>query len=165
MCEVKKCCCCLDLITGASGKGIFQLIVGLVFFGIGLSENGGAICTCLYNGRCFGEWQTILNLVYPIYLIGAGSCLLFGTPEWTVWRTLVFLVLQMIAIVLIAVAMLVLAHTMLGPMMYWCEGNMGVLYVAAMIFYAIFELFYIYFWVYVFRLYKRLRSGEIASPA
>ena len=163
MCEVKKCCCCLDWITGASGKAIFQLIIGVAFFGIGFF--GRAICTCLHTGSCFGEWQNILNFVYPICLIGAGSCLLFGTTEWTVWRTLVFLVVQMVAIVLIGVAMLVLAHTMRGRMMYRCEGNMAVLYIAAMIVYAIFELFYIYFWVCVFRIYKRLRSGEIASPA
>ena len=160
MCQVSKCCCCVDLRTGAIVMAILQLIGGA-----GMFANGGA-------------WQDILNAVVGI---GAGACLLFGAIKYNQMATLVYLVFQMIAIVLIGVAMLVAiiggtAVTVAvsgDPDLH--QGNQDVqdavqvggaiVIVMACVMYGIYASFYIYFWVCVFSFYKGLKTGEIASPA
>ena len=160
MCQVSKCCCCVDLRTGAIVMAILQLIAGA-----GMFANGGA-------------WQDILNAVVGI---GAGACLLFGAIKYNQMATLVYLVFQMIAIVLVGVAMLVViiggtAVTVAvsgDPDLH--QGNQDVqdavqvggaiVIVMACVMYGIYASFYIYFWVCVFSFYKGLKTGEIASPA
>ena len=88
MCEVNKCCCCVDLRTGAIVIAILQLIGGAGCFGMGASE-----------------WQNIMNGVVGLL---AGVCLLVGAINYHQTATLVYLVLDMIAIVLVGVAMAVI---------------------------------------------------------
>ena len=159
MCQVSKCCCCVDLRTGAIVMAILEIIGG---FGlIGKST----------------EWPDILNVVVAI---GAGVCLLFGAIKYHQMATLVYLVLQMIEIVLIGVAMLVgiiagTAVTVAVSDHPDLQGNQDVqgavqvggaiVVVLTMIPFGIIALFYIYFWVCAFSFYKGLKTGEIASPA
>merc|ERR1712141_553159 len=88
MCEVNKCCCCVDLRTGAIVISILQLLGGAGCFGMGASE-----------------WPNILNGVVGLL---AGLCLLFGAIKYHQTATLVYLVLDMIAIILAGVAMAVI---------------------------------------------------------
>ena len=159
MCEVKKCCCCVDLRTGAIVMAILQLIGGAGMFGMG------------------AEWQNILSALVGV---GAGVCLLFGAIKYHQMATLVYLVLQMVEIVLIGVAMLVgiiagTAVTVAVSDHPDLQGNQDVqgavqvggaiVVVLTMIPFGIIALFYIYFWVCAFSFYKGLKTGEIASPA
>ena len=95
MYQLKKCCCCVDLRTGAIVMAILEIIGGLGMFG----NPGG--------------WPNYLNAVITI---GAGACLLFGaikchqtaippTINSIKYHQLVYLVLEMVALVLIGVAM------------------------------------------------------------
>ena len=139
MCEVKKCCCCVDLRTGAIVMAILEIIGG---FGlIGKST----------------EWPDILNVVVAI---GAGVCLLFGAIKYHQLATLVYLVLQMIAIVLIVVAIIVAIVAFAA-----LSGAAVTLIVIPLIIYGIFVSVHIYFWVCVFSFYKGLKTGTIKSPA
>ena len=139
MCQVSKCCCCVDLRTGALVMAVLQLIGGA-----GMFANGGT-------------WPDILNAVVGI---GAGACLLFGAIKYHQMATLVYLVFQMIAIVLIGVALLVV---IIVPVASW--GVAIEFLIAPMIIYIIFASFHIYFWVCIFSFYKGLKTGEIKSPA
>ena len=139
MCEVKKCCCCVDLRTGAIVMAILQLIGGAGMFGMG------------------AEWQNILSALVGV---GAGVCLLFGAIKYHQQATLVYLVLQMIAIVLIVVAIIVAIVAFAA-----LSGAAVTLIVIPLIIYGIFVSVHIYFWVCVFSFYKGLKTGEIASPA
>ena len=146
---------------------ILQLIGGA-----GMFANGGA-------------WQDILNAVVGI---GAGACLLFGAIKYHQTATLVYLVLDMIAIILVGVAMAVIiigSATATASVTASVSGHpdlqnnqdaqdalqnlaTGLAIAGIVLFaivYAIFALFYIYFWVCVFSFYKGLKSGEITSPA
>ena len=160
MCEVNKCCCCVDLRTGAIVIAILQLIGGAGCFGMGASE-----------------WQNILNGVVGLL---AGVCLLVGAINYHQTATLVYLVLDMIAIVLVGVAMAVIiiggatvtASASGYPDLQDNQGAQDVVTAFGAIFITIFAivygliaLFYIYFWVCVFSFYKGLKSGEITSPA
>ena len=160
MYQLKKCCCCVDLRTGAILMAIVEIIGGLGMFG--KSQLG---------------WHDVLNNVFAI---GAGVCLLFGAIKYHQMATLVYLVLQMIEIVLIGVAMLVgiiagTAVTVAVSDHPDLQGNQDVqgavqvggaiVVVLTMIPFGIIALFYIYFWVCAFSFYKGLKTGEIASPA
>ena len=159
MCEVKKCCCCVDLRTGAIVMAILQLISGAGTFGMG------------------AEWQNILS---GLVAIVAGVCLLFGAIKYHQMATLVYLVLDMISIVLVGVAMIVFATAGTvatvtvsdHPDLQGNEDLQGVVQVGGaiaivlvMIPFGIIAFFYIYFWVCAFSFYKGLKTGEIASPA
>ena len=160
MCEVNKCCCCVDLRTGAIVIAILQLIGGAGCFGMGASE-----------------WQNIMNGVVGLL---AGVCLLVGAINYHQTATLVYLVLDMIAIVLAGVAMAVIiiggatftASVSGNPDFQDNQGAQDVVTAFGAIFITIFAivygliaLFYIYFWVCVFSFYKGLKSREIISPA
>ena len=123
------------------------------------------------------DWQNILSAVVGI---GAGVCLLVGAIQYHQTATLVYLVLDMIAIVLVGVAMAVIiiggatvtASASGHPDLQDNQGAQDVVQAFSATFIAIFAivygliaLFYIYFWVCVFSFYKGLKSGEITSPA
>ena len=145
MCEVKKCCCCVDLRTGAIVMAILQLI-------------GGA-------GMCgMGAYLNILSdiLVYPSIgiFVGAGVCLLFGAIKYHQLATQVYLVFQMIAIVLAGVG-IIYAIVVFAAL----SGAAVALIVIPVIIYVIFASVHIYFWVCVFSFYKGMKTGTIKSPA
>ena len=151
MCEVKKCCCCVDLRTGAIVMAILEIIGGLGLFGKGVSA---------------GLWPDILN---GVVVTGAGACLLFGAIKYHQLATRVYLVLQMIAIVLLGVAMLMAiiwatAAASAVSERHGLQGNEGGVATAVMI-YGIFASLHIYFWLCVFSFYKGLKTGEITFPA
>ena len=151
MCQLKKCCCCVDLRTGAIVMAVLEIIGGLGMFAGGL-------------------WQDILSAVVTI---GAGVCLLFGAIKYHQLATLVYLVLQMIAIVLSGVAMIMV---IIAATAITATGNSGVqgnavggtsvIVLASVLaaFYGIFTSLNIYFWVCVFSFYKGLKTGKITSP-
>ena len=153
MYQLKKCCCCVDLRTGAILMAIVEIIGGLGMFG--KSQLG---------------WHDVLNNVFAI---GAGVCLLFGAIKYHQAATLVYLVLQMIAIVLLVVAMLMMIiwatataaavsgnHGVQGN-----EGGVAMVIATAVMIYGIVASLHIYFWLCVFSFYKGLKTGEIAFPA
>ena len=152
MCQVSKCCCCVDLRTGAIVMAILEIIGG---FGlIGKST----------------EWPDILNVVVAI---GAGVCLLFGAIKYHQLATRVYLVLQMIAIVLLGVAMLmaiILATAAAAAVsgnhgVQGNEGGVAMVIATAVMIYGIVASLHIYFWLCVFSFYKGLTTGEITFPA
>ena len=149
MYQLKKCCCCVDLRTGAILMAIVEIIGGLGMFG--KSQLG---------------WHDVLNNVFAI---GAGVCLLFGAIKYHQLGTRVYLVLQMIAIVLLGVAMLMAiiwatAAASAVSERHGLQGNEGGVATAVMI-YGIFASLHIYFWLCVFSFYKGLKTGEITFPA
>ena len=151
MCELKKCCCCVDLRTGAIVMAILEIIGGLGMFAGDEVAIGGAVVT-----------------------VGAGLCLLFGAIKYHKLATLVYLVLQMIAIVLSGVAMImvIVAATAVTATVSGSShvhsnevgAAGGVLLGVMASFYGIFASLNIYFWVCVFSFYKGLKTGKIASP-
>ena len=149
MYQLKKCCCCVDLRTGAIWMAILEIIGGLGMFG--KSQLG---------------WPDVLNAVVAI---GAGACLLFGAIKYHQLATRVYLVLQMIAIVLVVVAMLMAiiwatAAAAAVSERHGLQGNEGG--VAMVIATAgIFASLHIYFWLCVFSFYKGMKTGEITFPA
>ena len=141
ICEVKKCCCCVDLRTGAIVMAILEIIGGLGLFGKGVSA---------------GLWPDILN---GVVTTGAGACLLFGAIKYHQLATQVYLVFQMIAIVLAGVG-IIYAIVVFAAL----SGAAVALIVIPVIIYVIFASVHIYFWVCVFSFYKGLKTGEIKSP-
>jgi len=148
MCEVQKCCCCVDLRTGAIVMAVLEIIGGLGMFGLG------------------SEWEYILN---ALVAIGTGVCLLFGAIKYDQTATLVYLILQMISIVLICVisALLFIAANAsvsessgLVPIDAALWPFNAVAFVCCIV-----ASIYIYFWVCAFSFYKGLKAGEITSPA
>ena len=140
MYQLKKCCCCVDLRTGAILMAIVEIIGGLGMFG--KSQLG---------------WHDVLNNVFAI---GAGVCLLFGAIKYHQLATQVYLVLQMIAIVLTGVG-IIYAIVVFAAL----SGAAVTLIVIPLIIYVIFASVHIYFWVCVFSFYKAMKTGTIKSPA
>ena len=89
MCVLTKCCCCVDLRTGAMVMAILQVLAGLGSFGGQASAGPGIVV----NG--------VLALV-------AGLCLLYGAIKYEPTATLVYLVFQMLSIITVTIVAIVL---------------------------------------------------------
>ena len=145
MCEVKKCCCCVDLRVGAITFAILEVAIAITafYFVKGANYPGMMIASALVG-------------------LAAGLCLLFGSIQYNATATAVYLVLQMISIVFFGIQIIlsVVTSGMLNRRKQPIFGNaifVGFLVLA-------FTLS-IYFWVCIFSLYRGLRRGEISSPA
>ena len=89
MCVLTKCCCCVDLRTGAMVMAILQVLGGLGSFA-GQASGGPGM---LANG--------VLALV-------AGLCLLYGAIKYEPTATLVYLVFQMLSIITVTIVAMLL---------------------------------------------------------
>ena len=86
MCVLTKCCCCVDLRTGAMVMAILQVLGVLGSFGSRGMDGGLAM---FVSGG--------LALV-------AGLCLLYGAIKYEPTATLVYLVFQMLSIITVTIA-------------------------------------------------------------
>ena len=76
-----KCCCCVDLRSGAIVIAIFEILLGLTHFR-NIEDN---------------IWASVIGAIVDST---AGACLLFGAIKYNQTTTIVYLVFFMIGIIL-----------------------------------------------------------------
>ena len=109
MCAFTKCCCCLDLRTGAIIIAILELVIGIPCFVIAIWMSIKIIPALNSESWNNDEEQqqfvsytiafTALNYLKSMMALITGLCLLFGSIFYNKVATLTYLVLRMIWIV------------------------------------------------------------------
>ena len=153
-----KCCCCVDLRTGAIIIAIIGIVGGFVNLGSG------------------HDWRHICFLILQLV---ASGCLLYGAIQCEKIPTIIYLVFQMISIVLIAIIIILfIVAIVIGPEA--CQKTLKTLKAAPedpeqacraaivvlevyIFLYAVALALSTYFWICVYSFMKRL-NGEHSSP-
>ena len=154
MCQLSRCCCCIELRTGA----IIIAVLGI------LGSFGG-----FGNGWIAGVCVLILGLV-------ANCCLLHGAIKYNKVTTTIYLVLEMISIILIVAAavfaiVVIAGATAVGTAASsWDAGNVAstavlVVGIVSLVAYIIGIALQIYWWVCVFSFLKELKRTDLPFPA
>ena len=137
---LSKCCCCVELRTGAIVIAVLQILgaLGNLWSRIG--------------------WET---LVYAAIGVACGLCLLFGAIKNNAIGTLINLILTALGVfwtIMIA-----------GVFFYFSanadDSNVATYLAIAGVMAMIIGGLNMYFWICVFSFYKELKSGQISSPA
>ena len=145
---LNKCCCCVDLRTGAMIIAVLEIIGGFALL-----------------GKSPIAWDTIVTC---ITFVISGACLLFGAIKYNWTATLVNMVFSAVGItlwIIVAVMFFVAAGVGSGQVSsqqknaYWTASIITGVILIAVVFVKI------YFWVCVYSFYRNLKSGNISSSS
>ena len=132
---LNKCCLCLDLRTGTLAIAVLSIVFGKI-----------SLIDGIYERTIF---SITIGVIDWIIYVASGACLLHGAIKYNNTTTMVYLILATIGIISFIVTIPVNG----------IEGNF------ALIVYVIGIVTEVYFWICVNSFYKKLKSGEIVSPA
>ena len=178
MCAFTKCCCCIELRTGAITIAILDLMIGIPYFAIAIWGTIAPIAPDLYtSGTPIGSvfiTIAVFNYLYSVVALGMGLCLLFGSIFYNKIATLVYLVFKMIGIVVAAIGMIVgiAGAILVGVILSSNDTNTiihpsyGLLtsFICLIVLAFISIILQIYFWICVYGFYTReLKIREIVS--
>ena len=150
---LNKCCCCVDLRTGAMIIAVLYIIGG---FGL--------------LGKPPITWDTILTCITCVI---SGACLLFGAIKYNWTATLVNLVFSAVGIaswIIVTVMLLLVAFGLVsGQQMpnhqknaFW-TGSISAFITGVLLIAVVFVK--MYFWICVYSFYRNLKSGNISSSS
>ena len=156
---LNKCCCCVDLRTGAIIIAILGLLGSFGNFGSGIA----------------------IGIVTLIGGIVANVCLLVGAIKYNRTTTLIYLIMEAIFIILYIVGLVLLIVVLAGTGMSACWDNwdlevefngdvancavaVGILS-ALLVAFSIGIAISIYFWVCIYSFYQDLKRQFFPSPA
>ena len=140
-----KCCCCIDLRTGCIIIGILQIIGG-----------PGNLSQSV-------NWASIIGAIASVI---AGACLLFGSIKYNPIGVLINLVSTAISsLFLLILAILVFVLLGYSDAALRQVGLNKTTVAALGVAYLLVFAFNIYIWLCVWSFYKKLKSGDITSPA
>lgn len=137
---LSKCCCCVELRTGAIVIAVLQILGALGNLSNGLS------------------WET---LIYAVIGVACGACLLFGAIKNNAVGTLINLILTAIGIVW---TIIIAAIFFYGSAVAY-HSDQATAWAIAGVVSLICAGLNIYFWICVFSFHKEIKSGRISSPA
>ena len=144
MFQLKECCGCVDLRTGATWIAILQFI--------GVVLNGVIVYLCGLAWGCANLLNGVVGLVSAV-------CLMYGAMKYHKKATLVYLILQISVVTIFGYGIIVMAIFPLG-----FDIQVSPICTDTVIsFDVIFALVDIYFMVCVLSFYKGLKSGKFAA--
>ena len=158
---LSKCCCCVDLRTGAIVIAVLGLLGSFANFQHGL----------------------VVGIISCVGGLAANLCLLHGAIKYNRTTTLVYLILDAIFMILLLVGLILiivgLSSSTLSPCfksetsaaeidwngtMVTCSVTVGIL-IALLVSFIIGIAISIYFWVCVYSFYDDLKKQQIPQPA
>merc|ERR1712018_55064 len=136
-----NCCCCIELRTGCIIIGVLQILGGLGNFKPPL------------------EWFTILLAIVSII---SGCCLLFGSIKYNPIGILINLIFTAITSLFCLIVAIMIFYAVAT---YHTSREEFIGYMIAGGVYLVALAINVYLWLCVFSFYKKLKSGDITSPA